>query len=282
MSFFRYILASFIACLLLLSHNNFAITNSINLIVECDNFLISEDFTKRLWEIGISNFIGWYNPAAIKENYFRDLNQILPHRPDAITIIRDGCVLPQVFSDWLSNAKSAHEIKNLIASGLQGLTKNQGKNTHMSQAIANYVFSPDRYARTMVLHSKGKSILKKCAAHKDRTGKKVNKLFLYTNSNAETFAELMKNEAMRKAFSYFDNKVISGEEHKVKPDPEFFKLALKKLGIQPGEKIVYIDCEITNIKAVQGLNIPNMVCIHFKGDYKQLEKELKKHGAYIK
>jgi hypothetical protein len=278
MNFLRNIILSFIAGLLLLSHNNFPIA----IIADCDVLLIIEDAKKRLWEIGPSNFIGWYNPITIKEDYFSALNTILPHTAGGTLIIRDGYVLPQAKSDWLSNTKPAHEIKSLVLTGLKDLTKKQGKNTKISQAIANYVFSPDRYACTMVLQKKGKSILKKCAAYKDRTGKKANKVFLYTNWNQESFVELLKNEEIKKAFSYFDDKLISGEAHKVKPDPEFFILALKKFNIQPGEKIIYIDCEITNIKAVQSLNIQNLYCIHFKGDFKQLEKELIRLGAYIK
>lgn len=267
---------SILVSLLLMSHNSF----SIAIIFDIDGFLVTEDGKKRLWEVGPTNFIGFYNPITVKEDYFKVLDQLMPHRPGSPIIIRDGCVLPQVINDWLSNEQSAHDIKNFVLNGLKNLTKTSGKHTKIPQAIADYVFSPERYASTMMVQKKAKSILKKCC-RKDSSGRKVNKVYLLTNWNKESFACAVQNIEIRDIMFFFDDKIISGDAHLVKPDPAFLHYALKKFGLNAGEKIIYLDCEINNIKMVQGLNIPNLHCVHCKDlNFKQVEKELKRLGAF--
>lgn len=270
----------YVLCLIsLMSHKCF----SIAIIWECEDILMYQDSKKRLWEVGPTNFIGWYNPITVKEDYFKVLDQLMAHRLGAPINIRDGYVLPQIINDWLTNTQSAQEIKNFVLNRLKDMAKNQGKNTKIAQAIADFVFSPERYARTMVVQHKGKSILKRCCTKKDRSGKKANKVLLLTNWNKESFACALQNHAIRDLISYFDDRLISGDAHMGKPDPAFFELALKKFGIVPGERAIYIDSEINNIKVIQSLNIPNLYCIHCKDfDFKHLEKELIRLGAYTK
>ncbi len=255
----------------------------ITIIWESEDILMVQDPKKRLWEVGPTNFIGWYNPITVKEDYFKALDQLMPHRPGCPIIIRDGSILPQIINDWLTNTKSAHEIKNFVLNGLKDLSKSQGKNTKVSQAIADFVFSPERYARTMVVQKKAKSILKKCCASRDNFGRRVNKVVLLTNWNAESFACALHHSKIREVVSYFDDRLISGDAHLAKPDPELFHYALKHFKITPGELIIYIDSEINNIKVLQSLNIPNLHCIYCKDlNFKHLEKELIRLGAYSK
>lgn len=262
--------------MLIVSHKCFPVA----IIFDIDSFLITEDTKKRLWEVGPTNFIGWYNPITVKEDYFKALDTLMPHRADSPIVIRDGYVLPQIINDWLANIQSAHEIKHFVINGLKDMAKKQGKNTKISQAIADYVFSPERYSRTMMVQKKAKSILKKCCARKDSAGKKVNKVCCQTNWNKESWDRALTHKKIRKAVSYFDYVVISGEAHLLKPDPAFLQYAFQKFNLTPGEKIIYVDGEINNIKIVQSLNIPNLYCIHCKDlNFKHVEKELKRLGA---
>jgi len=263
----------------LVSHKCF----SVAIFWESEDILMYQDPKKRLWEVGPTNFIGWYNPITVKEDYFKALDLLMPHRPESPIIIRDGSVLPQIISDWLTNTQSSHEIKNFVLNGLKNLSKNHGKNTKVSQAIADFVFSPERYARTMVIQKKAKSLLKKCCEQKDSSGKKANKNFLVTNWNAESFACALSHKKIRTLMSYFDDRLISGDVHLAKPDPKFIQCALKRFNIAPSEKVIYIDSEMNNIKAIQNLNIPNFHCIYVKDfDFKHLNKELIRLGAFSK
>ena len=252
-----------------------------DIIVDFDDWIIHKDTKMEFWEVGPSNFFGWYNPARIKEDYFKHLDLVMPHRPDCPIIIRDGCVLPQIICDWLTNKQPAHEIKATALNGLKNLAKNSGKKTKISQAIADYVFSPDRYARTMVVEKKGKELLKRCCEKRDASGKKANRVFLITNWNAESFALLYNNPEIREILSWFDGIMYSGKEHMAQPDPLYFEHAFKEFGIDPNQQpVLYLNSEITNITAAQKLGKKLLSCIHCKDlNFRHIENELKRFNA---
>jgi len=50
----------------------------------------------------------------------------------------------------------------------------------------------------------------------------------------------------------FDDKIISGREFLVKPDPEIYKLAISRFNLTP-EQTLFIDDRIENIEAAQSL-----------------------------
>ncbi len=59
---------------------------------------------------------------------------------------------------------------------------------------------------------------------------------------------------------YFDGIVISYREHMVKPDPELFRLLLKRYGLRP-EETVFIDDKIDNVRGAEKAGITG---IHVK------------------
>jgi len=54
---------------------------------------------------------------------------------------------------------------------------------------------------------------------------------------------------------WFDGHFISGLEGVVKPDPEYFKLALDRFGLRPHE-VVFVDDREQNVSAARALGIP--------------------------
>jgi len=77
-----------------------------------------------------------------------------------------------------------------------------------------------------------------------------------TNWSAETFPIAYKKYSH---FQLFKGILVSGEEKLIKPNPEIYKLMLKRFDLD-AENSLFIDDNIKNIEAAKELNFN---CIHF-------------------
>jgi len=84
------------------------------------------------------------------------------------------------------------------------------------------------------------------------------RVYAISNWSAETFSVA---HAMVPELSLFDDRVISGEERMVKPDPEIFLLACRRFGVEPGEAI-FVDDRPENVEAARAVG---MTGIQFTG-----------------
>lgn len=90
-------------------------------------------------------------------------------------------------------------------------------------------------------------------------------------SNSEQSYEEKYDKRLTKVFSPI---IYSHRERMIKPDKEFFELALKRLGVKPEESIMIDDAK-ENIKASKSIG---MHAIQFKS-LEDLKKQLELHGV---
>jgi len=93
------------------------------------------------------------------------------------------------------------------------------------------------------------------------------RLYALTNWSAETFPEALRRYEF---LQYFKEILVSGKEGIKKPNPEIYKLALHRFGIDPSTAI-FIDDSARNVAAAETLGIQS---IHFQSP-KQLREQLK-------
>jgi putative hydrolase of the HAD superfamily len=84
----------------------------------------------------------------------------------------------------------------------------------------------------------------------------------YTTAVLSNYSDILREKITNtwKIGDAFDHLIISAEVGVKKPDPEIYRIALKKTGCRPGEA-VFIDDFIENIEAAQQLGIHG---IHFR------------------
>jgi 2-haloacid dehalogenase len=92
-------------------------------------------------------------------------------------------------------------------------------------------------------------------------------LYVLSNFSAEKFVHMREDYSF---VSLFDEVILSGEHHLVKPDPAFYHTALRRIG-RPARDCIFIDDHLPNIETARKLG---MVVIHFQSPA-QLERELK-------
>ena len=94
-----------------------------------------------------------------------------------------------------------------------------------------------------------------------------HRVFALTNWSRETFPIA---KSLFPFFNEFEGVVVSGEEGLIKPDPEIYKLLLRKYNLNP-ENSVFIDDRLENVEAARALNIHG---IHYQHPAVSLREEL--------
>ena len=80
------------------------------------------------------------------------------------------------------------------------------------------------------------------------------------------------------ASRFFDGKLISADEHVVKPQPEIYRLCMERFGLQ-AEETFFIDDVAANIEGALWCGLAGAV---FYGDVARLRKDLRAAGVDIK
>lgn len=87
-----------------------------------------------------------------------------------------------------------------------------------------------------------------------------------SNWSAETFPLVREKYAF---FNLLDDIILSGEVGAIKPDPEFFEIALKRIGL-PAHECLFIDDALPNVEQARRMGFAT---VHFHSPG-QLEEEL--------
>lgn len=95
---------------------------------------------------------------------------------------------------------------------------------------------------------------------------KQHRLYALTNWSAETFPWAKQNFDF---LHWFEGIVVSGEEKKLKPQPEFYRILIDRYRINPAAA-VFIDDNLKNVEGARNVGIDG---IHFR-DPEQLRIEL--------
>ena len=95
-------------------------------------------------------------------------------------------------------------------------------------------------------------------------------LYGLSNWSAETFPYARQKFDF---FNLFDDIIISGEVLSIKPEPQFFEIALRRIG-RPARECLFIDDSLANIEQARRMGF---AAIHFLSAG-QLEKDLHRLG----
>lgn len=96
-------------------------------------------------------------------------------------------------------------------------------------------------------------------------------LYLLSNFHLEAFKQMYEKYNF---FQIFDGRVISADEHIIKPDSQIYQILLQRYHLIPQE-CLFIDDMLANINSAQNEGIQG-IHLHYKAD---LEKELKTIGV---
>ena len=253
-----------------------------NIIFDMDGVLVTQK--NPFWRIGPFKFVGLFNPIRIGDSFFDFLDSLLPgERKDYV--VHKGRVLPQIFCDWQKGLVNSEEILGRISTKLQQLSTafDSKRKAKLLGAIAQLIFTPEQFIQIINPVKKGLKLLKKCYQQLDAQGNRVNKIFILTNWD-QSFSLLSDIPWARAFLELADGVLTSAQAGELKPSKAMFTYAFDYFGIDPDTELtIYIDDEITNIKAARALNKKQLKCIHCNNfDYVSVDKRLRRLLVYKK
>jgi FMN phosphatase YigB (HAD superfamily) len=212
--------------------------------------------------IGLSKFLGLYNPLNIEQKLFDFLNLLIPRNPESPEVINNGKVLPQIMCDWLTGDKTTEEIRAIVELGLEKhdsfFTTNSQKG--LIAAMAEFMFTPERLIKAIYPVKDAVKLVKKCHGKTDKNGHK-NRIFILTNWDAESFPLLYRTKALRHLFQRADGIVVSGSVHLLKPDPTIFAYLCDTFTIDPEKELtVFVDDTLANLQPAKEFGIHTIHC----------------------
>jgi FMN phosphatase YigB (HAD superfamily) len=252
----------------------------VNFIFDLDGVLLKKDNLSAFWQIGPSNLIGFYNPFTLEARLFEFYDLIQPRTLETPLAFRNGQLMPALMCDWLTSKKSCNELLEFTAQGLsahQDFFYSKGEQRLIEQ-ITKMMFTPNRMAKTVTYSKKGLKLLKKCYRQQEATGKKLNRLFILSNWDKDSFECLVQtNRRVQKILSYCDGYVISGIAQMMKPQPDIFEYLFNKYTIDPDNELtIYIDDSQENIVAANQLKHKQLIPLHCKNfNFKPIKKVLR-------
>ena len=255
---------------------NYAHTEDKIVIFDLHGVLVKRSTLSLVWNAGIFNFFGLYNPIRIEAKLFtflRSIESLQKETPRAF--YKHKFEMPQIMCDWLMGLKTSQEIKAIVEQQFKDYPNwcDNQQYIKIAQGITNVMFTPELHARIFFPIKNGIKLLKKVR-------KKVDKIILLSNWDAESFGYLLDRKDMKEIFNNCNGWIISGIAHYMKPDPQIFECLFQQFSIDPDtDLIVYIDDQKENITAAKNLNKKNMHCMLCNNfNFRAIKRELKTLG----
>lgn len=259
--------------LLLTSYLSF----SANIIFDLNGVLVKSHTLSSVWQIGPTNFFGYYNPLHF-ETYLYDFLQLCEsdHQFE-ILAEHKGQPLPPILCEWLNGTKTCAEILERISSAIENnpIFFQQYCPKKLIRSTTNFMFTPEKFIKSIRINKKGYRLFKKCRKLSYHTGQPVHKIFILSNWDAESYQLLKNKSKIGYMLHAADGHIISGNVHLIKPDPAIYELLFETYNIDPDkETTVYIDDELINIRAADSLNKKHMYNLHCTS-FTEVKKQLR-------
>jgi HAD superfamily hydrolase (TIGR01509 family) len=233
------------------NHNN----ENIHVIFDVNGVLTQNSGAAKI--LGYRKFIAYFllhhrNPftikAAIKQKLFHFLQEIKPRDPQEVAAYDEvGGLLPQIMCDWLKGTVNSAQLLKAVDDASAG--KKRSLELAIITSIAKMMFTPELLIESQSWVPETIEFVKKLK----KQGYKV-----YIFSNWDPSFALMK-EKYPEIVGLFDDIVISGDIHLIKPDLNYYYRAIEKCGIDINRAIFFDDQEV-NVKAAQSIGLASIQC----------------------
>ncbi len=236
--------------------------HAANIIFDGDGVLFDTRSFHAAKEIGLLNLMAYgKNPSPLFMDF---LNTIEPRHEDTpVAYDTQGNLLPQLFCDWLTGAKTPAQILNQVNSAIDENTVLTKREKNVIRGMNEFIFGdPEHYIHTKQLIRDGKKFVKRCK-------KQGHKVFILSNWDAASFPALQKR--FSKFLDLFDGVVISGDVGLMKPDPAIYSAIVEKYNLDPAET-AFVDDRPENVEAAKVHGIHGVLCD--KNNFKEVRRNI--------
>ncbi len=217
----------------------------IAVVFDLGGVLIETSKRSAMWQIGPKNVFSYFirtHSTHIKKLFFDTLDRI-----DGSTGNKygakdpDGDMLPNLFTVWLRGKQPNKQLLTYILEQIEQHPewfKNK-QEQNVTAAMAQFTFDPNNFVNANHLIYGMMAFARECK-------EKGYQLYILSNWDPESFKLL--TQKYPELLELFDGAVISGQVHKMKPNPKIFALITEKV---PAQNCIFIDDQKENIEAAR-------------------------------
>ncbi len=226
-----------------ISNTKYANNNTPTIIFDLGGVLVDTNKWAAVKELGLMNALK--NRHTMKHKLYEVLNHIQEEGNDCNAHDYQGNILPGLMCDWLCGIKTTAELRDLALPAIEDNVSWFANKTEQEviYRLVRMMFTPERFVHTRKLLKEGAAFVKACK-------EKGYRLFVLSNWDPESFA--LMREQYHVFFSLFDEIIISGDLHAMKPQHQMYTMITSLL---PGQSCIFIDDQQENITAAQEYGI---------------------------
>lgn len=250
-----------------------------HIIFDMDGVVVKQSRFSACWTIGLTKFLGIYNPFALDQKLFDFLDKLEPRRNETPKAMHRGRLLPQIMCDWLSGEKTNAEIRLMVEQGLERFDNffYSSSQQALIAAMCEFMFTPEKLVNAFYPVKDTLKLAKKCAKRRDKFDNQ-NFVYILTNWDAESFTLFYKLKKFKKLFSRCKGIIVSGTVNLIKPDFAIFDYFIKQYSIDPAKELtVLIDDTPGNVQAAKDCGLYGILC--HKLNIHGVKKELREIGV---
>ncbi len=256
-------------------------STGVSIVFDLSGVLLDNDTTKAMNELGVSDlsyYSFWHriNPLSIKEALLKKtyeiFNKIQKEGNRAKACDPYGSIMPGIMCDWQKSLKTNAELLVYVNTAI---LKNpawfsSSIEKKLVRCVINKMFNPERLISTVRLIPEGLAFVKECK-------KAGHRLFVLSNWDKESVERLL--EKFPDLFELFDEILISGDVHCMKPEKDSYAPFVKRKNMY-NEILILIDDQKENVQAACSEGLCGIWCkpqssflgIAAKPDFMAIEK----------
>ena len=244
----------------------------IAVVFDLGGVLMETSKRSALWQIGPRNVFSYMirsrSIRRMKEEFFATLNRIDGSEGNPYGAKDpDGQQLPNMFATWLMgkqpNAQLLEQVVEQIKNHPEWFRNKQEQ--AVVTALAQFTFDPNNFVNACHPIYEMVEFARQCK-------EKGYRLYVLSNWDPESFKLL--TQKYPELFYLFDEVIISGNEHTMKPDTALFSLITKQV---PAHDCIFIDDQQENIKGAFENGIKGILLNN--GNYDEVREKLKNYGV---
>lgn len=218
----------------------------VAVIFDLGNVLLETKRGAALWQLGprqvFSYLLRHRSIGKMKKQLYTTLNRIDNSAGNPYGAKDpDGTLLPNIFASWLRGEQSNRYLLAKVKREIQEHPEWFGspQEQQLIESIAQLTFDPVRLIKTC-------RPIEEMVAFAQECKQKNYRLYVLSNWDAESFQLLAQK--YKNLFALFDDIIISGHVHKMKPEADMFSFITDKV---PAHQCIFIDDQSENVDAAR-------------------------------
>ncbi len=195
-----------------------------------------------------------YNGVYNVRTLFTQTLHAIPYSMQEALVPTDdiGKPLSAIMIAWLKGELNGQEVMSIIE---QFIDNSPGLLHHTEQALVNSfaraLFMPELFAQATQFYDEAFKLVQSCKAQ-------GHTLYILSNWDGESFPFVYTKK--KDLFDLFDDIILSGDIHLVKPDPDIYQYTIDRFDLDPANT-AFIDDQYVNVRAAKKCGLFGIHCI---------------------